>query len=179
MGDLHYDVRIACPPAAAASHVRSYIEHAQLAADHSLDGESAQFNMRLGKPALVALGMQADDRGVHVAMRPIRDGDPAISRYRVRWSPERRGPHTLFFGELAVEGTEDESDAFGLRLDGRFEIPHDCAPLRTEHGSPERIARATASALLEQIRSFVLLEEDTARTRGAAHTNGVSHGYAG
>lgn len=178
MGNLHRDVRIACPLASAETHVRAYVEHAQLSAAHSADSASAQFDMRLSSAALVQLGISPDDRGVHVSMRPIRDNSFALSRYRVRWAPVRLGPHTLFFGELAMQRSSIEPGSFALSLDGRFESPHDGALLETEHGSPEKIAQATAAALLGQIESFVLVEEDAERTRGAVHSNGISHGYA-
>ncbi|GAC1550728.1 MAG: hypothetical protein NVS3B16_25350 [Vulcanimicrobiaceae bacterium] len=171
MGDLHQNVRIACPYASAAMHVSEYLER------NGPNSVSAQFNMRLEQAALVALDLQPGDRGVRVAIRalPIDDGQP---RYRIRWMPEREGPHTLFLGELALERLDTErDDAFALRIDGRYELPRTRVPSDSD-ASVARIAAATAAAVLTHIDTFVTRAANDARTR-VRHTNGVSHGHYG
>jgi len=107
----------------------------------------------------------------------LHDSATPRSRYRIRWSPECTGPHTLFFGELALERLTDQ-ETFSLRLDGRYEVPSDGVPGGASSAFSQRIALATAAALLAQIDAFVMHSAETERAR-RPHTNGVAHGYVG
>ncbi len=170
MGDIHESVRVACPFVAAATYLSEYLKR------HGSDRDSAHFNMRLEPAALQALELAPGDRGVRVAIRALRTADAPDVRYRIRWLPERVGPHTLFLGALALDRLQTDHDAFALRLDGRFELPRDASPHALPDLFAQRIAAATAAALLGRIDAFVTDAADTARTRGQ-HTNGVAHGY--
>lgn len=177
MGDLHTGVRVACPAASAEFHVRAYI--VQHASERGAESESAQFNLRLSSEALAGLGLAREDRGVHVVLRLIREHDGPYAHYKVRWTPERAGTQTLFFGELTLEADERGGETFSLRIDGRFESP------RSEHVDAasdlsEKLANAIATELLRQIETFVLIAVESERSRGGRRTNGVVHeGYAG
>ncbi len=103
MGQLNHSVRLSCLAAAAESHLRTYVT--QHATERGADSDSAQFNLRLPADALAALGLATTDRGVHVSLRLVRDGEPTPVRYRVRWTPERPGAHAMFYGELKVGDT--------------------------------------------------------------------------
>ncbi len=177
MGDLHTAVRVACPLASAEIHVRAYlVKHAT---ERGAESESAQFNLRLGAETLLGLGLAAEDRGVHVVLRLIRDRDTTLPHYKVRWTPERKGTHTLFFGELALEDGAHAGTEFGMRIDGRYEATAIKGAHANDPAYAERLATATASELLAQIETFVLIEVEAERTRGGRRTNGVSHGVVG
>lgn len=177
MGDLLTAIRVACPLASAERHVRAYlVEHAT---ERSAESGSAQFNLRLGAETLLGLGLSAEDRGVHVVLRRIRDDSAPLPSYKVRWTPERSGTHTLFFGELALEDGVRAATEFGLRLSGRFEPAPGTREHAEEPGYGTRLADATAAELLAQIEAFVLIAVEAERSRGGRRTNGVSHGAAG
>lgn len=172
MGDLHESVRVACPFASAEVHFDAYLE------GYGPDASGAHFNMRLEPRVLSALGLSGEDRGVNVAIRSLPSGTNDESRYRIRWMPEKSGPHTLFLGEIALErSAEPEDDSFALRLDGRYEIPRDAPPRDLEGVYAKRVALATAAALLGSIETFVARAAASERTR--VSTNGVTHGYGG
>ncbi|GAC1312731.1 MAG: hypothetical protein NVS2B3_04260 [Vulcanimicrobiaceae bacterium] len=170
MSDLHESVRVRCPFASAGAHVAAYLDR------FAGEAGGAHFNLRLAPEVLEALGLSDGDTGVNVTTRSLDTGSSPIARYRIRWTPERAAPHTLFFGELAVErSAEPAGDSFALRLEGRYEMPREAPPRDTEGIYAKRVARATAVALLERIDTFVTAAAARERTRGSS--NGTTHGY--
>jgi hypothetical protein len=148
MSHLERRITINCPLAQAAARLQSFY-----AAHGSADGDVVRLSLQAsvdvpGVPNPVVL-QRAVIATIHKNHLPA-DMTP---RYRVEWAPEVPGPFPLFGGELFVEG--DNYETFVLSLAGDYTPPLGLLGKGFDALVGKRIADATASNLLERIKSFV------------------------
>jgi len=148
MSHLERRITIDCPLAQAAARLQSFF-----ARNGSPDGDVVHLNLQAnvdvpGVPAPVVL-----QRAVVATIHKNRLPADMTPRYRVEWAPEKPGPFPLFGGELFVDGENYES--FVLSLSGDYTPPLGLVGKGFDAIVGKRIAEATASNLLERIKSFV------------------------
>jgi hypothetical protein len=159
MSHLEERVSVACPSAQAGLRIRNFF------ANHADAGaEAATLTLRLDinlPPLMTPFTLQ---RSVLATIAPNHLTGDMTPRYRVQWAPEVPGPFPLFSGELLVGG-ESDYDTFSLRLSGDYTPPLGFFGKAFDLALGNRVAQATASDLLCQVRDLIErdYQEDEAR----------------
>ncbi len=147
----HIDRRlsVACPLGQARKRLEAFFR-----TSGNREGDTLKLSLHVEIP--IAGFAKAIDlsRSVIATIRAHARPEDMEARYRVQWAAQKPGPFPLFSGEMLVEGAADY-DSFVLHLTGNYTPPFGALGGAFDLLVGRRLAAATASNLLHQIRDVV------------------------
>lgn len=161
VSQLEQQVDIACPLAQATSRLRDFFK-----AHGNADGDTLKLDLRLD---VHVPGMESPiivERPIIATVQAHHLPADMTPRFAVQWAPEKPGPYPLFSGELLVE-SGDDYNSFILKLTGAYTPPLGIFGKGFDAVVGNRIAQATATDLLHQLKTMIEqdYQENEARKR--------------